>query len=141
MWKLVVGFGVGLPIAAALEKLGRCSGNEGEYRACEVRTCAKEECVPCKWSDWSEYGPCTCEGLQERYTNALDTLQLCRNRSSSSRSRLALACDTFCGWLEICLFASALEQWKGPISTLFAGLFVFSEPTHDCTRTRQTPFN
>ena len=95
MWELVARFGAGLAIAAALDKLGHCCGTEGEFGAREMWTREEEECAPCTWSMFSEYGPCDSQSLQERYTNAPDALPISENggRGRGSCSRLPLAPD------------------------------------------------
>ncbi|CAD7936457.1 unnamed protein product [Amoebophrya sp. A120] len=45
----------------------KCEGTQKEVSDCGNAMC--DGCYPtdCVWGQWSEYGPCTCEGLQERH--------------------------------------------------------------------------
>ena len=48
-------------------KMGKCSGEQKEMRECASGACAEDLPVDCEWGPWSDFGPCTCEGLKERH--------------------------------------------------------------------------
>ena len=48
-------------------KMGKCSGEQKEMRECASEACAEDLPVDCEWGKWSDFGPCTCEGLKERH--------------------------------------------------------------------------
>merc|ERR550534_422035 len=48
-------------------KFGKCSGEEVDLAPCDEGPCQRETCVDCKFGPWSDYGPCNCEGLQDRH--------------------------------------------------------------------------
>jgi len=52
---------------AAVDQLGRCRGDSAEIEICDSGPCESEECIDCSWEEWTDWGPCTCEGIQDRH--------------------------------------------------------------------------
>jgi len=60
--------------------MGSCCGEAcEELPSMEVVPCAQEACPceDCEWGFWSEWGACTCTGLQERHRNMKSHFHLC----------------------------------------------------------------
>lgn len=53
--------------AQGVERLEECSGSETMLKPCENKECPKDVSVDCAWGEWSDWGPCSCFGLQDRH--------------------------------------------------------------------------
>lgn len=58
-------------VAAESEKHLTCHGTQKEFEACDLGKCAEDVCVDCQFGEWSDYGPCTCQGLKERHRSVV----------------------------------------------------------------------
>eukprot|EP00397_Hematodinium_sp_SG-2012_P003630 GEMP01003638.1.p1 GENE.GEMP01003638.1~~GEMP01003638.1.p1 ORF type:complete len:1065 (+),score=235.50 GEMP01003638.1:215-3409(+) len=59
------------PLVVAVDRMGKCEGGQNEVTECQMPTCETEACVDCTFAPWTEWEPCTCEGLKERRRSVL----------------------------------------------------------------------
>lgn len=53
--------------AETADHFQKCRGVHSEIEICKESDCETEPCIDCLWEQWSDWGPCTCEGIQDRH--------------------------------------------------------------------------
>lgn len=66
-----------LHLGDAFDQFGKCLGDHTEVEECDSGMCAQEVCTDCAWGEWSDYGPCTCEGIQDRHRVIVQSNTIC----------------------------------------------------------------
>lgn len=74
-----------LPIVAAWDHLGKCSGEQQEVQDCVLKDCPEHACIDCIWGGWSEWSPCTCEGLRDHHRTMKQTNNFCGTPCTGNR--------------------------------------------------------
>eukprot|EP00397_Hematodinium_sp_SG-2012_P001832 GEMP01001837.1.p1 GENE.GEMP01001837.1~~GEMP01001837.1.p1 ORF type:complete len:1041 (+),score=169.21 GEMP01001837.1:528-3650(+) len=62
---------------AQVDHFGKCHGDHTQVNICDAGACPEESCIDCAWGPWSDWGPCTCEGIMDRHRVILNANSLC----------------------------------------------------------------
>lgn len=69
----------------SVDKLTECCGDQTELKKCDNSPCETGECQDCIWSEWGDYGPCSCVGLVDRYREIATPSNACGKPCNGSK--------------------------------------------------------
>jgi len=103
---------VGESVPSRLDKLGKCAGEQQELQECKMPDCEVEGCVDCEWTDWSEWAPCGCDGIQDRHRLVQKTNTQCGKPCVGVRTETQ-ECESECKLVkQDCMLSDWMEWGK-----------------------------